>query len=134
MEDTSRKIAVDVAETGGVVFYAQLLDGELKKFPDGIWKDWGGFKHEFTVNTLQVAYFKEIEVPIVRVSCKRKKGVGALKAWWWRGWDNDKVYDIEVKELGKKKVTMLKMASGETYYVDEPAELFRSALDSVSAQ
>lgn len=129
MENASRKIAVDVTETGNVVFYARLLDGEFKKFPDGIWKDWGGFKHEFTVNALQIARFKALEVPVVQVSCKRKKGVGSLKAWWWRGMDNDKVYDIEVKELGRKKVTMLKLASGETYYVDEPADVFRAAID-----
>ena len=128
MKDIKADIAIDVTESGSIVYYASLLDGESKYISTGAWKEWG-WQNKFTVNALQISTFKEIEVPIVEVKCVRKPGVGRLRAWWWRGWDNSKVYDIEVKEVGKKKITMLKLSSGDVHYVNEPAEVFRNAID-----
>ena len=110
MKDIKADIAIDVTESGYVSYYTYILDWEEVRHPNGAWKEFG-YTTSFTVNALQILTFKEIEVPVVKVHSSRK------------------IYDIAVETVGVKKATMLKLADGSVHYVNEPAEVFRNAID-----
>lgn len=128
MKDIKADIAIDVTESGYVSYYTYILDWEEVRHPDGAWKEFG-YTTSFTVNALQILTFKEIEVPVVKVHCSKKPGVSKFKIFLWKGWDSRKIYDIAVETVGVKKATMLKLADSSVHYVNEPAEVFRNAID-----
>lgn len=45
--------------------------------------------------------------------------------------DNNKIYDITIKTVGEKTVTMVKLVSGDVVYVDEDVSVFENALNSI---
>ena len=127
MKDIKADTAIDVTESGYISYSTYILDWEEVHHPNGAWKEFG-YTTSFTVNALQILTFKEIEVPVVKVHCNKKPGVGWFKTFLWEGLNNKKIYDIAVETVGVKKATMLKLADGSVHYVNEPAETFRDAI------
>ena len=128
MKDIKADIAIDVTESGYISYSTYILDWEEVHHLNGAWKEFG-YTTSFTVNALQILTFKEIEVPVVKVHCDKKPGVGWFKTFLWEGLNNKKIYDIAVETVGVKKATMLKLSDGSVHYVNEPAETFRNAID-----
>jgi hypothetical protein len=127
MKDAELNIAIDVTESGYVSYSTYIVDWDEGHHLNGAWKEFG-YTTSFTVNALQILTFKEVEVPVVKVHCNKKPGVGWFKTFLWEGLNNKKIYDIAVETVGVKKATMLKLADGSVHYVNEPAEVFRNAI------
>lgn len=123
--------AIDVT-VSGYVLHEYSVGGSYRYRPGGFWKPCcGGEVDRKTVNAACVECFREITYPILDIKVSPKPGVGAFKRWWYSGWDDEKIYDVEIKEIGKKTVTYVRLASGEDLYADQSADVFRKAIDGL---
>ena len=80
-----------------------------------------------TLNLVNIESFEEMEYPIVQYVITEKP-YKWFKRFWFSG--TSKLYNVERKELGTKKVTWVKMRSGEKYMIDESAMCIQNALDA----
>ena len=123
--------AIDVT-VSGYVLHEYSVGRSYQYRPGGFWKQYGdGEVDRKTVNAACIEGFREITYPILDIKVSLKPGVGAFKRWWYSGWNNRKVYNVEIKELGTKTVTYVRFASGKDLYADQPADVFRKAIDGL---
>ena len=80
-----------------------------------------------SLNLVNVETFQEITYPILEHVVTEKK-VNWLARLLFVG--TSKLYDVEHRQVGTKKVTWIKMRSGAKYMVDESASLIQNALDA----
>lgn len=128
-----QKLAIDVTVSGSRKCCYGLPNGDIKYFTDksGRYLVWDSAKpYTFKLNALAIEKFQKQTYPIVDVSVK-KKDISKIKEFWYSGWDDNKIYDITIKTVGEKTVTMVKMASGDVIYVDEDISVFENALNSI---
>ena len=128
-----QKLAIDVTVSGSLKSAYRLPNGDIKYFTDksGRYLVWDSAKsYTFKLNALVIEKFQKQKYPIVDVSIK-KKNISKLKEFWYRGWDDNKIYDITIKTVGEKTVTMVKTVSGDVLYVDEDISVFENALNSI---
>lgn len=129
-----QKLAIDVTVSGSPKSWYRLPDGGRQYFTDksGGYLVWDSAKpYTFKFNALAIEKFQKQTYPVVDVSIK-KKNISKLKEFWYSGWNNDKIYDIEIKTVGEKIVTMVKTMSGDVYYVDEDVSVFENALNGIT--
>ena len=128
-----QKLAIDVTVSGSQKCCYRLPNGNIKYFTDksGRYLVWDSAKsYTFKLNALVIEKFQKQKYPIVDVSIK-KKNISKLKEFWYRGWDDNRIYDITIKTVGEKTVTMVKLVSGNVVYVDEDVSIFENALNSI---
>ena len=128
-----QKLAIDVTVSGSLKSCYRLPDGDIKYFTgkSGIYLVWGSAEpYTFKLNALAIEKFQKQTYPIVDVSIK-KKDISKLKEFWYSGWDVSKIYDITIKTVGEKTVTMVKTVSGAVLYVDEDVSVFENALNGI---
>ena len=128
-----QKLAIDVTVSGSRKCCYGLPNGDIKYFTDksGRYLVWDSAKpYTFKLNALAIEKFQKQTYPIVDVSIK-KKDISKLKEFWYSGWDDNKIYDITIKTVGEKTVTMVKTVSGDVLYVDEDISVFENALNSI---
>ena len=130
------KLAIDVTVSGSLKSGYRLPNGDIKYFTgkSGEYLVWDNDKpHTFKLNALAIEKFQKQTYPVVEVSVK-KKDISKLKEFWYSGWDVNKIYDITVKTVGEKTVTMVKTAAGGVYYVDEDVSVFEDALNGIAGK
>ena len=128
-----QKLAIDVTASGSLKSGYRLPNGDIKYFTDksGGYLAWDSAKpYTFKLNALAIEKFQKQTYPIVDVSIK-KKDISKLKEFWYSGWDDNKIYDITIKTVGEKTVTMVKTVSGDVLYVDEDISVFENVLNSI---
>ena len=128
-----QKLVIDVTVSGSLKSAYRLPDGDIKYFTgkSGIYLVWGSTKpYTFKLNALAIEKFQKQTYPIVDVSIK-KKDTSKSKEFWYSGWDVSKIYDIMIKTVGEKTVTMIKTMSGDVIYVDEDVSVFENALNCI---
>jgi hypothetical protein len=128
------KLAIDVTVSGSPKSRYMLPNGDIKHFTgkSGGYSVWDAAEpRTFKLNALAVEKFQKQTYPVVDVSAK-KKDISRLKEFWYSGWDANKIYDIAVKTVGEKTVTMVKTVSGDVYYVDEDVSVFEDALNGIT--
>lgn len=128
-----QKLAIDVTVSGSLKSGYRLPNGDIKYFTDkpGGYLVWNSAKpYTFKINALAIEKFQKQTYPIVDVSIK-KKDISKLKEFWYSGWDDNKIYDITMKTVGEKTVTMVKTVSGAVAYVDEDVSVFENALNGI---
>lgn len=82
---------------------------------------------KFTINLVNIEKFSELEFPVIDTVNFTEKPMSKFKKWFYKGWLD--LYDIDIKVSKMKKVTYVKMRSGESYMIDESAECLKNALD-----
>ena len=99
---------------------------------DGISEYWHAYKSPKTktVNLLNIESFHSIICPVVKF-----KWIDRNMSWWKKFWfavleDNDKIWKLDIKVLGQKEATVVKMRSGDKFIIDESAECLKNAIDS----
>ena len=128
-----QKLVIDVTVSGSLKSAYRLPNGDIKYFTDklGEYLVWDSAKsYTFKLNALVIEKFQKQKYPIVDVSIK-KKNISKLKEFLYRCLDNNKIYDITIKTVGEKTVTMVKLVSGDVVYVDEDVSVFENALNSI---
>ena len=128
-----QKLAIDVTVSGSLKSCYRLPNGDIEYFTgkSGIYLVWGSAEpYTFKLNALAIEKFQKQTYPIVDVSIK-KKDISKLKEFWYNGWDVSKIYDIIIKTVGEKTVTMIKTMSGDVMYVDEDVSVFENALNCI---
>lgn len=128
-----QKLVIDVTVSGSPKSWYRLPDGGIKYFTDksGGYLVWDSTKpYTFKLNALAIEKFQKQTYPVVDVSIK-KKNISKLKEFWYSDWDVNKIYDIMIKIIGEKTVTMVKTVSGTVVYVDEDVSVFENALNSI---
>ena len=128
-----QKLSIDVTVSGSLKSAYRFPNGDIKYFTDksGRCLVWESAKpYTFKLNALAIEKFQKQTYPIVDVSIK-KKNISKLKEFWYSGWDVSKIYDITIKTVGEKTVTMVKTVSGAVLYVDEDVSIFENALNSI---
>ena len=128
-----QKLAIYVTVSGLLKSCYRLPNGDIKYFTNksGIYLVWGSAKpYTFKFNALAIEKFQKQTYPVVDVSIK-KKDISKLKELWYSGWDVSKIYDITIKIVGEKTVTMVKTMSGDVMYVDEDVSVFENALNGI---
>lgn len=129
-----QKLAIDVTVSGSLKSGYRLPNGDIKYFTDksGGYFAWDSAKpYTFKLNAFAIEKFQKQTYPIVDVSIK-KKDISKLKEFWYSGWDDNKIYDITIKTIGEKTVTMVKTMSGAVLYVDEDVSVFENALNGIT--
>lgn len=133
-----QKIAIDVTVSGSPKSMYRLPNGDIECFTDksgngySVWD--GAEPHTtFKLNALAVEKFQKQTYPVVDVSV-RKKDVSKLKKFWYSCCGANRIYDITIKTVGEKTVTMVKTASGGVYYVDEDVSVFEDALNGIAGK
>lgn len=127
------KLAIDVTVSGSLKSGYRLPNGDIEYFTgkSGGYLVWDGAKpYTFKINALAVEKFQKQTYPVVDVSIK-KKDISKLKEFWYSCWDVNKIYDITIKTVGEKTVTMVKTVSGAVSYVDEDVSIFENALNGI---
>lgn len=128
------KLAIDVTVSGSLKSGYRLPNGDIEYFTgkSGGYLVWNGDKpYTFKLNALAVEKFQKQTYPVVDVSIK-KKDISKLKEFWYSCWDVNKIYDVSVKKVGEKTVTMVKTASGDVHYVDEDVSVFEDAMNGAA--
>lgn len=92
------------------------------------WKEYHEHKHK-TLNLLNVESFELVCFPIVSISFLDKHA-SKFKRFWYDGWYDDKLYDVNIELIGIKNVTSLKMRSGDKMLVDESVDCLKNAIDA----
>jgi len=128
-----QKLVIDVTISGSLKSGYRLPNGDIKYFTGKfgeymVWKN--GKSYTFKINALAIEKFQKQTYPIVDVSVK-KKNISKLKEFWYSGWDINKIYDITIKPVGEKTVTMVKTTSGDVMYVDEDISVFENVLNGI---
>ena len=83
-----------------------------------------------TLNLVNIESFKQLSFPLADIKITPKKNVSWVKRFWYAGWKDEKIFDIDIKVIGMKDVTLVKTRSGEHLYVDESTECLKNALDA----
>lgn len=128
-----QKLVIDITVSGSLKSGYRLPNGDIKYFTSksGGYFTWDSTKpYTFKLNALAIEKFQKQTYPVVDISIK-KKDISKLKEFWYSGWDYNKIYDITVKTVGEKTVTMVKTTSGDVYYVDEDVSIFENALNGI---
>lgn len=128
-----QKLAIDVTVSGSLKAGYRLPNGDMKYFTgkSGEYFVWDSVKpYTFKLNALAIEKFQKQTYPVVDVSIK-KKNISKLKEFWYSDWDVNKIYDITIKTIGEKTVTMIKTVSGAVAYVDEDVSVFENALNGI---
>lgn len=128
-----QKLAIDVTVSGSLKSGYKFPNGDIKYFTgkSGGYFVWGSAKpYTFKLNALAIEKFQKQTYPVVDVSIK-KKDISKLKEFWYSGWNDNKIYDITIKTIGEKTVTMVKTVSGDVYYVDEDVSVFENVLNGI---
>lgn len=82
-----------------------------------------------TINLVNVETFLSLSYPIVKITINEKP-ISKFKKFWYDGWDNTKVYDIDIQAIDIKHVTYVTMRSKQTLLIDETCECLKNALDA----
>ena len=82
-----------------------------------------------TLNLVNIEWFEPFNYPLVEIYCKEKP-VSWFKKFWYSGWQNDKLYDIDIKVVGEKTVTRVIMRSKTSFFIDESVECLKNAIDA----
>ena len=128
-----QKPAIDVTVSGSPKSGYRLPNGDIKYFTgkSAGYFVWDSAKpYTFKLNALAIEKFQKQTYPVVDVSVK-KKDISKLKEFWYSFWDVNKIYDMTIKTVGKKTVTMVKTVSGAVLYVDEDVSVFENALNGI---
>lgn len=135
MENESNGIIIDAIVSGYIVDSYRLPNGHIRTFLDEnghvyrVWK-----KDEkplsFKLNAVQIEYFQQQTYPIVEVEAKRRN-ISKLREWWWTSWNDEKIWDVNVKKIGEKTVTMIKTISGKIMYLDQDVSIVEKAINSI---
>jgi hypothetical protein len=127
---------LDITVSGYPEYYCIDPDGKVIDFKCGDYHSFWKFYSEIqtvTLNLVNVESFKELHFPVIeRIDFTEKqavKGKSSLRKWLYKFFVLTYVYDIDVKQAGIKKVTYVKMRSGESYMIDESTECLKNALD-----
>lgn len=129
------KIVIDAKVSGRLKNMYRLPDGRVKDIRDeggNAYEAWENEKkpRTFKLNVMQIEYFQKQTYPIVKVEC-RKKNISSLGEFWYKDWNDSKIYDVEITKVGEKTVTMVKLASGKTIYLDNDVSEIENALNGV---
>ena len=128
-----QKLAINVTVSGSLKSCYRLPNGDIEYFTDKLGRYLvldSAKPYTFKLNALAIEKFQKQTYPIVDVSIK-KKDISKLKEFWYSGWDVSKIYDIIIKTVGEKTVTMIKTMSGDVMYVDEDVSVFENALNCI---
>ena len=82
-----------------------------------------------TLHLLNVESFETLAYPLIEYSVKEKP-ISWFKKFWYDGWNDDKIYDINIKQIGFKVLTKVYMRSKKSFIIDESAECLKNALDA----
>ena len=82
-----------------------------------------------TLHLVNIEAFKTLEYPLIEYSVKEKP-ISWFKKFWYDGWNYDKIYDINIKQIGIKVLTKVYMRSKQSFIIDESAECLKNALDA----
>ena len=82
-----------------------------------------------TLHLVNVESFETLAYPLIECDIKEKP-ISWIKKFWYDGWNDDKIYDINIKQIGLKTVTRVYMRSKESFIIDESAECLKNALDA----
>lgn len=135
MENESNGIIIDVIISGYIVDSYRLPNGHICTFLDenrhaySVWKE-DEKPISFKLNAVQIEYFQQQTYPIVEVETKRRN-ISKLREWWWTGWNDEKIWDVNVKKIGEKTVTMIKTISGKIMYLDQDVSVVEKAINSI---
>lgn len=135
---TENGIAVEVTVSGYPVDSYRMPNGNVHNFKDpagkpfSVWKD-NDKPYSFKLNAAQIEYFQAQTYPILDVTCKRKPGrFPKLREWWYSGWNDFQIWDVDMPKLGEKTVTMVKTASGQVMHLDEDVSVFENAVNRLA--
>lgn len=130
-----QKLAIDVTVSGSPKSMYRLPNGDIECFTDKFGNGYSAWDaaepYAFKLSALAVEKFQKQTYPVVDVSV-RKKDVSKLKKLWYSCCGANRIYDITIKTVGEKTVTMVKTASGGVYYVDEDVSVFEDALNGIA--
>ena len=126
----------DITESGCPAYHYIDPDGEVRDFKCGgyysFWKFYDEVKTT-TINLVNVESFKELDFLVIeRIDFIEKQAVkdkSSFKKWLYKFFVSEYVYNVDVKQAGIKKVTYVKMRSGDTYLIDESVECLKNAID-----
>ena len=137
VDDIMNLNTFDITESGYPVYHCIDPDGEVIDFKCGDYYSFWKFYDKIqttTINLVNVESFKELHFLVIdRIDFIKKQAIkdkSSFKKWLYKFFVSAYVYDIDVKQAGIKKVTYVKMRSGDTYFIDESAECLKNALDS----
>ena len=82
-----------------------------------------------TLHLVNIESFETLEYPLIEYSVKEKP-ISWFKKFWYDGWNYDKIYDINIKQIGLKVLTKVYMRSKQSFIIDESAECLKNALDA----
>lgn len=135
---TEKGIAVDVTVSGYPVESYRTPNGNIHSFldpsgkPYSVWKD-NGKPYSFKLNAAQIEYFQPQTYPVLDVKCRRKSSsFPKLREWWYGGWNDFKIWDVDMTKSGEKTITMVKTASGQVMYLDEDVSVFEDAVNRLA--
>ena len=123
---------LDITMTGHPAYEFRLPNGDWRFFyADGFEFFWKPYKKLIvkTINLVNVESFEPFTYPLVNIDIKDKP-ISKFKKFWLSGWNNDKLYSIDIKVVGMKTVTKISMRSKETFIVDESVECIKNAIDA----
>lgn len=111
------------------------------QLPNGDWiylslvNDYGLYWRQYnkpktmTLHLVNIEWFETLTYPLIEYSIK-KKPIFWFKKFWYDGWNYDKIYDINIKQIGLKVLTKVYMRSKQSFIIDESAECLKNALDA----
>ena len=123
---------LDVTVSGYPDWEIKLPNGSYKIFhiedDSSFWRPYKSPQTK-TVNLVNIETFRPLTFPLVEINIKEKP-VSWLKKFWYSSWDDDKIYDIDVKVVGTKTVTQVFMRSKDSFMIDESVECLKNAIDA----
>lgn len=98
---------------------------------DGVERYWHQYKQPKSkiLNLVNIESFEAFSCPLIECTIKEKP-ISRFMKFWWSGWNDDAIYDINIKVVGTKTGTKVYMRSGESFTIDESVECIENALDA----
>ena len=110
--------------------YHSIIDENNIFYPEA-WTPYNNI-HKFKVNALQIVRFTSVTLPVFDIEIK-KKNVSKLYSIFWEGYTH-KLYDIKIRKISDKTVTIIVLATGEHFYIDEDITLIENAINSFNTE